>query len=184
MLTLRVARLGPETSAVRATLDYKGVAYDTRLADAGDDELSLFVPAEAAGGDECTLRGFRAAFTFCSRRAHTMPSDPLCAGIVAEKLEWAIGAGLDALERTLEENAARGSAWLCEEFIESSAADFYLACRLRHMRGDGQTFDAYPALRRYMAQNPAESTQIPPQRDGRQQGDDELIESSSFCAVA
>ena len=182
---LSVSSPGPETSAVRSTLDFIGINYEATLAE-DEDDMSFLIPAgmepNTDDEDDAEISGFPAVFMLCSRWAHTMPSNALHAALVTEKVEFARHAPLDKLEKLLAENAEKERTWLCGEFVESTAADFFLVCRLRHMRSEeGATFDDFPLLAKYVDSDPSLKT-------SEESEDEEEVEPPSrvqmFCTVS
>lgn len=184
---LSVSSPGPESSAVKSTLDFIDIGYKVALVEDGID-MSFNIPAgmEPNTNDEedAKICGFPAVFMMCSRWAHTMPSNALYAGLVTEKLELARHAPLCELEDLLSKNAKKDRVWLCPEFVESTSADFFLVSRLKHIRSeDGITFEDFPLLAKYVDSDP--SLQTP---EGSDKEEDEEIGSQSnvqmYCIIS
>lgn len=139
-------------AAIRETLRYAEIDVETRVST--DRDVCLVLHDEV--DDSITLGTWRSAFLAASRAAHTLPSHPGMLGVVYEAVEFVEGATLDELE------AARLGAttpWICTEASESTAVDFLLIYKLRHMRAIGVDFAAFPNLGTYMDRDPACATE-------------------------
>ena len=132
------------------------------------------------GEDEDTeIHGFPAVFMLCSRWAHTMPGNALNAALVMQKLELARHASLSDLEIVLSQNARKNRMWLCPEFVESTAADFFLVCRLQHVRSEeGMIFEGFPLLAKYVERDP--SLQAPEEAEE----EEETSHVKMYCTVS
>ena len=137
-MELKVNRITADERAIQRTLDYMGAPYATTYV---HTDVSLSIPREAGPADkEIELYGFLSVFTCVSRWAHTLPSDPIDAGIVVEMLDMARFSTLDDLEAYVDPNK-----WMCKEWDVSTAADFYLISRLKEI----EITSAYPNLKGY-----------------------------------
>lgn len=73
-----------------------------------------------------------------------------------QALELARFADLSDIEKALRVSRAQDHCWLCVDFDDSTAADFYLVARLRHMlAADPACLCGYPMLRKYARSDPA-----------------------------
>lgn len=154
-MILAYKTITPEVRAIRSTLNYAGTQYTVDLLNEGDVELR-----NADNG--WTLYGWRSVFTYASRHAHTMPSDPTSAALVERWVSapWIEAdadqrcATLDDLEAAL---AAHGQTFLCDDELKlSTAADFLWVPRLADLLAAGKLDkEARPCLVALAQQDPS-----------------------------
>jgi hypothetical protein len=155
--------------------------YNVTLTEDGNDMTFLVSGINPyTGEDEDTrIHGFPAVFMLCSRWAHTIPGNALNAALVIQKLELARHASLRDLEVVLSQNAQKNRVWLCPEFVESTAADFFLVSRLQHVRSEeGMIFKGFPLLAKYVERDP--SLQTPEESDE----EEEISRVQMYCTVS
>lgn len=154
-MILAYKTITPEVRAIRSTLNYSGTQYTVDLLDKDGVELRDL----DAGW---TLYGWRSVFTYVSRCAHTMPSDPTSAALVERWVSapWIEAdaeqrsATLDDLEAAL---AAHGQTFLCDDELKlSTAADFLWVPRLADLLAAGKLDkEARPCLVALAQQDPS-----------------------------
>jgi len=152
-----------EVDAICATLDYASVPY-TETVDphlAHDVELHIGAGSPLLGDDDdkdgVVLAGWSVVFLYASRLAHTLPSRPLHMAMCLQSLRLVESESLAAMEARLRDHVS--SPWLCDELLESTAADFLFIHRLRRLRAhEGVSFERYPRLHEYMDQDPTRAS--------------------------
>ena len=145
MICLGISIHDAHVTAIQMTLQLVEKQCNIKM----DSKLKMLVQE---GDDEVVLKGFISIFTYCSRLAHTLPSNPVDAGITMQYLELAGNASLTAIEETLRANTG---IWLCDHFVDSTCADILLTARLRHIRSETlETFSNYPEICKYLEHDP------------------------------
>ena len=135
---LVVAIETPETRAIRETFEWANLEYCLELTGGvceNDDDPNASIRLCV---DNVVLCGWRAAFVYCSRLAHTLPSDPLCAAMIHEWIDDPYhmdideGAAARIMRRVDVALAAHGGQFVCD-LDAVTAADFLLSERLREI---------------------------------------------------
>lgn len=133
-ITLTVSPHDAVMSALfRKVLDYLEMSYETTVG----DQFSIYVPEGMEPNDTngpVTITGWHAVMVFLGRWAHLIPSHPLHAAIVMEKLAFVREAETSDIEEALRKSQSAHSQWICPEFFDSTMADFLLSCKLKYMR--------------------------------------------------
>ena len=181
IMKLSIFEHNAEVDAIKKTFDYLGEQYDIEVT--SERELKLSVNYE----DEVhELTGFDPIFTYCSRLAHTLPSNPVHAAMVVQDIRAAENLKLEEIEEKLVssmENSEHEKWWMNPYFKESTAADFYLTSRLKRERASGISLDDFPCVSIYADFDPT----LPTSEESDEEETNDDVPSSRvqmYCVVS
>ena len=179
MLELRIHDLGSDEASVRKTLHFAQQACRVVLLPSEEElehGMELRVPARPCapmkGESVVTLRGFFPTFLYASRLAHTVPGAADSFLHVVDRVHFARHSPLWAIEDFF---ASSPGPWLCSQWLKgSTAADFYLFCRLQIVnREHPEVFDDLPHLKRFLQSDPCFRHEDDGDDDADGDGDDD-----------